>query len=470
MTKSTTALVWFRQDLRLHDHQALLYALDQGYHIIPVFILDDVNASEWKRGGASRWWLHQSLEKLNSDMGGRIVFRSGDASKIIPDLVKQSGAKAMFWNRCYEPWRIARDSAIKSTLKSEGITVETFKDLLLWEPWEVLKSDNTPYKVFTPFYRKGCLSKEPPGKPRPTPTKIQFADYKETGDLNDLGLMPDIKWYQGMDKAWTPGEKGARARLDAFLKNGLRNYKEDRNRPDLEHVSRLSPHLHFGEISIREVWHTSQAAGIAQGLERDLDHFCSELGWREFSYSLLYHEPKLPREPLQKRFNSMPWIKDDALLRRWQKGQTGIPIVDAGMRQLWQTGWMHNRVRMIVASLLVKNMMIHWHEGEDWFWDCLVDADLANNAASWQWVAGCGADAAPYFRIFNPITQGEKFDPRGDYIRTFVPELKNVSQQFVHKPWESPQPIAGYPAPIVDLPTTRQRALDAFATLKERAL
>lgn len=473
--KKETALLWFRQDLRIKDNPALLHAIENGYEIIPVFILDDQSAGDWKRGGAARWWLHQSLNALNKSLDNTIVFRSGDAKDVLNKLVKDTGASAVFWNRCYEPWRIARDKKIKENLKESGLTIETFNASLLWEPWEIKKDDGTPYKVFTPFYRKGCLGKSEPQEAQPAPKKIIFGSFENCGKLDDLELMPDIKWYKGMEKFWQPGEDGAQERLQDFLENGLKGYKEDRNRPDMENVSRLSPYLHNGEISPRDVWHKAKIAGMAQGCEKDLDHFCSELGWREFSYALLYHNPDIMRKPLQEKFEAFPWDKNDKALHAWQRGKTGIPIVDAGMRQLWETGWMHNRVRMIVASLLIKNMLLHWHHGEDWFWDTLVDADLANNSASWQWVAGCGADAAPYFRIFNPVTQSEKFDPDGTYIRRYVPELKNMPSKYIHKPWEAGPLILreanvslgkNYPMPIIDLKKSREVALEAFQGLK----
>lgn len=482
MTQKTspqkTALVWFRQDLRLSDNPALLHAVEQGYAVTPVFILDDGAADEWARGGASRWWLHQSLTALNASLDGHMVFRKGDAAQIIPQLIRECGAQAVFWNRCYEPWRIARDKDIKQSLIDDGVVVDTFNASLLWEPWTTLKDDGTPYKVFTPYYRKKCLTIEPPA-PRAAPEAIEFgAPAACNAGLDALGLMPDIEWYTDMAAFWQPGEAGAHERLAAFLEDGLKGYKEDRNRPDMENVSRLSPFLHNGEISPREVWHNAKAYAEVNGTpSSDIDHFCSELGWREFSYYLLYHFPDITWENLQKKFDAFPWDDNKSEeLERWQRGQTGIPIVDAGMRQLYQTGWMHNRVRMIVASLLVKNLLIHWHQGEEWFWDTLVDADLASNSASWQWVAGSGADAAPYFRIFNPLTQGEKFDPRGDYVRKYVPELKDMPQEFIHKPWEAGPLIlqaAGvklgdnYPMPIVDLKESRQRALKALESTKQ---
>lgn len=479
MPQNKTALLWFRQDLRLTDNPALLHAVHGGYKILPVFILDDENAGDWKRGGAQRWWLHQSLNALNESLEGKLVFRSGDAIKIMPQLVQDNGARAVFWNRCYEPWRIKRDKQIKEDLKAQDIEAESFNAHLLWEPWQIKKEDGDPYKVFTPFYRKGCLNHSEPDEPRAAPKNIDYADFKERGSVDDLKLMPTIKWYQGMAKEWEPGEKGARRRLDDFLEDGLRNYKEDRNRPDLKNVSRLSPHLHHGEISPRTVWHEAQIRGRQAHWDKDMDHFCSELGWREFSYSLLYHFPSITWENLQPKFNAFPWKSQESDdLKAWQCGQTGVPMVDAGMRELWQTGYMHNRVRMIVGSFLVKNLLIHWHRGEEWFWDTLVDADLANNSASWQWIAGSGADAAPYFRIFNPVTQGQKFDPNGDYVRQYVPELKNLPDKYLHAPWEADEATlekAGvelgktYPRPIVDLKESRERALEAFESTKKAA-
>lgn len=463
---SPAALLWFRQDLRLSDNPALRHAAENGYRIIPVFILDDANAGPWKHGGASRWWLHESLKALNASLGGRMIFRSGDARKILPGLIEQTGARTVFWNRLYEPWRIARDKEIKAALKDKGAEVETFNAALLWEPWEVLKDDGTPYKVFTPFYRKGCLSRPPPSLPQAAPDTIPLADHNDSSRLEDLALLPAIQWYSGMAKVWQPGETGAQARLKGFLEEGLHGYKEGRDYPGRENVSRLSPHIHFGEISPRALWHEAHARLTDKTFPAyDIDCYASELGWREFSHSLLYYNPTLPDRPLQKKFEAFPWHDAPESLTAWQRGLTGVPIIDAGMRQLWQTGWMHNRVRMIVASFLVKNLLIHWRHGEDWFWDCLVDADLANNAASWQWVAGCGADAAPYFRIFNPVTQGEKFDPTGDYVRAFVPELQSVPTKYIHQPWQSGLRL-NYPAPIIDLKTSRAGALAAFQTIK----
>ena len=435
--------------------------------IIPLYILDDHNSGEWKQGSASRWWLHQSLAALNASLDHKMVFESGDPLPVLENLMKETGATEIYWNRCYEPWRVERDKNIKEALKG----AKSFNGSLLFEPNTALKGDGTPYKVFTPFFKKGCLGRAPePREPLAAPTNLNLYSY-ESGTLDDLNLMPDIKWYEEMGQEWQPGEDSAQERLKAFMEEGLNGYKEGRNIPAGINVSRLSPHLHFGEISPNDAWYAAQKTMIAQSCKKDGEHFMSELGWREFSNSLLYHFPDLPRKNLQAKFDAFPWANDDKALLAWQKGQTGYPIVDAGMRELWQTGYMHNRVRMIAGSFLVKNLLLHWHHGEEWFWDTLLDADLANNSASWQWIAGCGADAAPYFRIFNPVTQGQKFDPNGEYVRRFVPELSKIPDKFLHNPWEAPDNVleyAGitlgdtYPKPIVDLKASRERALNAF--------
>ncbi len=466
------AIHWFRQDLRLSDNPALYEAAKQG-KVLPIYILDDNNAGEHRMGGASRWWLHHSLTALNDCLEGKLSVHCGDPEDILLELVKQQSVRAIYWNRCYEPWRIERDTQIKETLKTHDVETHSFNGSLIWEPWETLKNDGSPYRVFTQFYRRGCLQSRPPREPLPTPRHLDAVrDSANKLSIKELGLLPRIRWDKKMEPYWQIGEAGAFARLEAFLEHGLGNYKEGRNYPAKQHVSRLSPHLHWGEISPIQVWHTAKQTEHG----KDLEHFFSELGWREFSHSLLYHFPSLPRKNLQAKFDAFPWRDDEQRLKLWQQGQTGYPIVDAGMRELWQTGYMHNRVRMIVGSFLVKNLLLHWHHGEKWFWDCLVDADLANNSASWQWVAGCGADAAPYFRIFNPITQGHKFDPSGEYTRTYVPELKHLPDKYLFSPWEASQDIlqhAGvslgetYPNPIVPLMISRERALSAFAALKK---
>lgn len=475
MNKQDTVIVWFRQDLRLEDNPALAAAADSGARVLPVYILDDDSAGEWAMGAASRWWLHQSLVALRAALDDRLVVLQGKADQRIAELVKKTSAAGVFWNRCYEPWRIARDAELKKSLQSNDVTVRTFNGSLLFEPIAVAKADGTPYKVFTPFWRNGCLQGN--AKPRALvdkPANLAFAKAPTATKVADLELMPDQDWYESIAAEWSPGERGAADRLQRFLKKGIENYKSGRDRPDQNYVSRLSPHLHFGEVSPHQVWHAAKPLEKKEKLARDADHFLSELGWREFSHYLLFHWPEITRKNLQKKFNRFAWRKDKQALQRWQRGQTGFPIVDAGMRELWQTGYMHNRVRMIVGSFLVKNLLLHWHHGEDWFWDTLLDADLANNSAGWQWIAGSGADAAPYFRVFNPVLQGRKFDPHGKYVRRFVPELAELPDKFLQSPWEAPEEVldaAGirlgkhYPKPIVDLKESRERALAAFKAL-----
>jgi deoxyribodipyrimidine photo-lyase len=468
--------MWFRQDLRLADNPALVDACGRG-EIIPIYILDDENADSWKIGGASRWWLHHALEDLNRSLNQGLQLFKGEASAILSVLAHQTGAEAIVWNRCYEPWRIVRDANIKSALKGQGLDVQSFNGSLLWEPWQVLKKDSTPYKVFTPYYRRGCLSAVAPRQPIPIPKSINISKTSNHSlRLEDLNLLPKINWDGEMNARWDISEAAAHTRLDEFVMDDLQDYREGRNFPNKPNVSRLSPYLHFGQISPNIAWHRASEAGAFVTNEQSLDTFLSELGWREFSNYLLYHFPKLPTDNLQARFDLFPWAENtDADLKAWQRGNTGYPLVDAGMRELYNTGYMHNRVRMVVGSFLVKNLLVHWHHGERWFWDCLVDADLASNSASWQWIAGCGADAAPFFRIFNPITQSEKFDKQGAYIRRYVPELGNLPDKYIHAPWLAPSEIltaAGvdigidYPAPIIDIKESRERALAAFAVTK----
>lgn len=457
---ATPVIMWFRQDLRLSDNPALAAAAKAGT-IIPVYILDDVNAGAWAMGGASRWWLHHSLAALDEALGGTLAFYHGDARTILPALIAETGATGVYWNRCYEPWRIARDKAIKEDI--EG--AHSFKGCVLHEPWEVLKSDGTPYRVFTPFY-KANLARAAFGAPLPAPDAVYAPRPRSSLSLAGLALLPAApRWDKKMEPYWIPGEDGAQQRLHDFAEESLSSYKTGRDRPDRPHVSRLSPHLHFGEISPRQVWHHIGDRSEA---------FTRQLFWREFSISLLYYNPTLPTQPLAQKFTSFPWLRDDAALTAWQRGRTGFPLVDAGMRELWETGTMHNRVRMVVASFLIKDLLIHWTAGETWFWDTLCDADLANNSASWQWVAGCGADAAPYFRVFNPSGQGEKFDPEGDYVRRWVPELAKLPAKYIQTPWDAPDDVlraAGvilgktYPRPIVDHARARLRALALYKEL-----
>jgi deoxyribodipyrimidine photo-lyase len=476
MSETQKAIVWFRQDLRVSDNPALHAAARSGASIIPVYIHDDEDAGEWAPGSASRWWLRKSLAELNAALDGALHILRGPAAEIIARLVKDVDADAVYWNRCIEPWRVERDKKIKKELLDANIPAHTFNGSYLYDPAVVAKQDGTPYRVFTPFYRNGCQELSP-REPLPAPSDLRLDTIGRLEGLNEKPLLPAFPWFENDEHGWQPGEKGAHAALSAFLESGFEQYAEGRDRPDLDAVSRLSPHLHFGEISPHQVRHA--VIEHAGGTEDDCaDKFLSELGWREFSAHLLFHWPALPHDNLQKKFDRFPWAEDENARKAWQDGATGYPIVDAGMRQLGRTGYMHNRVRMIVASFLVKNLLQDWRFGAAFFWNGLLDADLANNSASWQWVAGSGADAAPYFRIFNPVTQGQKFDPQGNYVRRYLPELARMPDKYVHCPWDAPDHVldaAGvrlgkdYPRPIVDLKESRKRALDAYNGLKQRA-
>lgn len=470
MTKKV-AIHWFRQDLRLFDNPALTKAA-RHKTILPIYILDDKNAKDYAMGGASRWWLHHSLKILNASLDNRLSVYNGDPQTILDDILKRFDVEAVYWNRCYEPWRIKRDTCIKQNLKTRGIEVHTCNGSLLWEPWDITKNDGTPYKVFTPFYRKGCLRAQDPPAPLSKPQTMTYVDDPDQIGITALNLLDNISWYKQFACHWDIGEDAAHKRFESFIDEGLAFYKDGRNNPAKPYVSRLSSHLHFGEISPNQIWHALRSLRD----DKHIDHFCSELAWREFSYNQLYHNPELPRKNIQSKFDAFPWNENIDNLKAWQTGNTGVPMVDAGMRELWQTGYMHNRVRMIVGSFLVKNLQLHWHYGQRWFWDTLLDADLANNSASWQWIAGCGADAAPYFRIFNPVTQGQKFDPDGDYIRHYIPEIALLPNKYLFNPWKAPALIlkqaaielgSNYPHPIVDLKQSRESALTAFQSLKQ---
>jgi deoxyribodipyrimidine photo-lyase len=467
-------IVWFRNDLRIQDNPALQTAINHG-EIMPIYIYEEKIHHHKNIGSASKWWLHHSLNSLNKSLKNSLNIYVGDAQKILSELINKHQIAGVFWNRRYEPLSVANDSKIKKFIREQNIICDSFNGSLLWEPHEVLKSDNTPYKVFTHFYRKGCLqSTKAPRLPTKTPENFAIFHDKDTKKIDDLQLLPTISWDKTMQKTWQIGEKFAYEKMQNFVKTALGDYKIGRDFPAQKKVSQLSPHLHFGEISPNQIWHYAKQNYQEKTGEKNLDSFLSELGWREFSAYLLFHFPNLPSDNFQPRYNHFKWQSNHKLLTAWQKGQTGLPIVDAGMRELWQTGYMHNRVRMIVGSFLVKNLLIDWREGEKWFWDCLVDADLASNCASWQWVAGSGADAAPYFRIFNPILQGEKFDPEGEYTKKFVPELKNLPAKYLFKPFEAPAEVLksanirlgiDYPLPIIDLEKSRNLALETFKSL-----
>ncbi len=474
-------IIWFRQDLRLQDNPALAAALKNGGAVLPVYILDPASETDWPAGGASRWWLHHSLASLDATLrerGSRLLLAQGESGAVLRALLTQTGATAVYWNRRYEPASIAGDKALKADLTSAGIDAKSFNASLLFEPHTVQNKSGGPFQVFTPFWRH-CLA-----LPVDTPVKLPAGDFTAltkwpaSFELADLKLLPTIKWDTGLAAAWVPGEAAALKRLKQFTAGAMADYAEQRNRPDTAGTSALSPYLHFGEIGPRQIWAAVRALSKDSGVfpaNRGGQVFLSEVGWREFAYHLLFHFPQTPGEPLRKEFAAFPWRKDARQLLAWQKGRTGYPIVDAGLRQLWATGWMHNRVRMIVASFLVKHLRISWQEGAAWFWDTLVDADLASNTLGWQWTAGCGADAAPYFRIFNPFLQGAKFDPEGNYVRRWVPELARMPAEFIHLPWEAPMDVlaaAGvtlgrdYPHPLVDHGEARVAALAALESIR----
>ncbi len=475
---SDTTLLWFRLDLRLSDNPALLAALRHGGPVIPVFIWAPEEEGRWQPGAASRWWLHQSLTQLESSLrqrGSRLIVREGPALDTLRGLLDETGATGVYWNRRYEPAIAARDRNLEMSLPKDGQRVESFNGLLLFEPCTVRTQRDEPYQVFSAFW-KACLASQQPATPGPAPGELSGPQrWPATLGLDELGLEPQVDWAGGLRSSWRPGETGAQAELDRFLEESLADYPTRRDRPDQVGTSRLSPHLHFGEISVRQVWDAVRRA--RHGRSTAGQSYLRELGWREFAYHLLFHFPHTPEQPLRENFSDFPWQLDANGLRSWQCGQTGYPIVDAGMRELWQTGWMHNRVRMIVASFLVKDLLISWRDGASWFWDTLVDADLANNTLGWQWTAGCGADAAPYFRIFNPVSQGERFDPDGDYVRRLVPELGALPRQWIHQPWEAPAHVLAaanvelgrhYPRPAVDHREARARALGAFQRIKSQ--
>jgi len=474
------AIVWFRQDLRLEDNPALHAAVQRG-PIIPVYIWSPEDEGGWAPGAASRVWLHHALERLSAALGKhrlRLTLRQGPAAAELEALIRETNATAVYWNRRYEPAAIARDAAIKKTLSDKGAEVKSFNGALLFEPWEVENLSGKPYQVFTQFW-KTCLKRPEPAGPLPTPTPFTLPGaWPESAALDDLGLQPAFDWARGIRESWAFGEDAAHARLETFLDEAVHAYGDQRDRPDSDGTSRMSPYLHTGAISPRQIWHAVQQRGPELGGGGGAEKFLAEIGWREFSHHLLYHFPHTVDAPLRTQFEAFPWCHDAGALRAWQRGRTGYPMVDAGMRELWHTGWMHNRVRMIAASFLVKHLLQPWQEGARWFWDTLVDADLANNTQGWQWTAGCGADAAPYFRIFNPITQGRKFDPNGDFVRRWIPELAELPAKYIHGPWEAPASVlndAGvtlgetYPAPIVDHQEARERALAAFEATKVHA-
>ncbi|UCD28025.1 MAG: deoxyribodipyrimidine photo-lyase [Planctomycetota bacterium] len=480
--KNQPTIVWFRQDLRLDDNPALLAAIERGGPVIPVYIWSPREESRWSPGGAGRWWLHHSLVALDKQLrriGSHLVVRKGNTLTNIKELVRETGANAVFWNRCYEPDVMKRDRRIENALEKPGMVVRAFNGSLLYEPWNILNKQGKPFRVFTAFW-KTCLSLDEPEKPCSPPSSLPAVKKRLKSLLpKDLVLLPRLDWAAGIRSTWKVDEQFAREQLSAFIKEHLSEYQSDRDRPDLMGTSRMSPYLHWGQISPRRIWYMiAQKIKNKRGTKfRSSAHaYLRQLGWREFAYHLLYHYPHTTERPLYEAFSNFPWARNMRALRAWQRGRTGYPMVDAGMRELWHTGWMHNRVRMIVASFLVKHLLIPWQEGAKWFWDTLVDADLANNTLGWQWSAGCGADAAPYFRIFNPVTQGYKFDPEGDYVRQWIPEIGKLPNKLIHEPWTADSASladAGvklgrtYPRPIIDHADARERALAAYQRIKK---
>ncbi len=469
-------ILWFRKDLRLADNSALAAAIAVGAPIVPVFIWSPREAGHWVPGAASRWWLHQALKHLGEQwqqLGGRLVLRQGESLSVLRELIAAADAERVHWNRRYEAPLRQVDAHIKMTLRDDGIEVKSFNSSLLNEPHTVSTGGNQPYKVYTPYWKK-VRDRKIEDPIEPDLDRVSSPEhFPRSESLDALSLLPKVPWYRKFEQYWEVGEAAAWKRLQAFTNAAVDHYANDRDRPDHEGTSRLSPYLHWGHIGPRQVVAHLRAKHDLQATGPQV--YLKEIYWREFAYNVLYHFPNTPDDPLQSKYADFPWRPDAQALQAWQRGRTGYPIVDAGMRQLYETGWMHNRVRMIVSSLLVKHLLQDWREGAKWFWDTLVDADLASNTLGWQWSGGCGADAAPYFRVFNPITQGRKFDPEGAYVRRHVPELEKLPARYIHTPWEVPPSVldsAGvelgktYPKPLIDHKQGRERALAAFERFK----
>ena len=476
-------VVWFSRDLRLSDHAALSFAADADGPVVPLFVWAPEEHGGWAPGGAHRWWLGESLAALDADLrsrGSRLTLRTGPSLAAIRDVLAATGAERVVWHSHVAPELRERDARVREALQDDGVEVRLFAGRILHDPTEIQTGSGGPYHVYGPFWRKLQAQMdvgEPLATPRLGETRAPAA-WPESATLDSFDLsaieQDGVDWAGGMRDFWTPGEAGAHARLERFLDLAV-DYDDDRNRPDLRHTSELSPHLHWGEVSPRQVW-TSTNRWVSNGPTREAaDKFLSELAWREFSYHLLFHYPGTTDRPLKEKFAPFEWDDDEGAFRAWRRGQTGYPIVDAGMRQLWALGWMHNRVRMITGSFLTKDLLISWVRGARYFWDTLCGGDLANNTMGWQWVAGSGADAQPFFRIFNPVSQAERYDPAGDFVREWVPELAGLPAKWIHKPWEAPDGVladAGvtlgetYPRPIVDHGERRDEALARYQKIR----
>ncbi len=475
-----TALVWFRRDLRLADNPALAHAVGTYDRVVPVFVWAPTEAGDWPPGGAHRWYLHHSLKSLDAALrakGSRLILRQSASLDALRGVLDETGAEAVFWNRRYEPAIVERDARVMTALRSDGCDVLDFEGYLLHDPDAIRTGAGTPYQVFTPFWKSlqtHLEVRDPLPVPRMGETKAPDV-WPRSEPLESLHLLPEKSWDAGFYDVWTPGEATAQERLAAFTEHALIDYATARNDLAADGTSRLSMRLHWGELSARQVWQHVRGWQQNGAMKQAADAFLREVAWREFAYHLLHHFPHTTGHPLKEKFAGFPWEDDPDALEKWQRGQTGFPVVDAGMRQLWQTGWMHNRARLVVASFLTKDLLLPWQKGARWFWDTLIDGDLANNTLNWQWSAGSGADAQPFFRIFNPVSQSKKFDPDGDYIRRWVPELAALPTRHLHAPWEAPADVlrkAGvtlgetYPRPLVEHKAARARALEAFAAIK----
>jgi len=469
-----TIIVWFRRDLRLNDNKALCSAREDGARVVPVYVFAPDEEEPWPPGAAGRWWLHHSLAALDKDLrrlGSRLLIFRGDALSTLLMLRERCGASAVYWNRLYDPATVARDARVKTALDKLGVGARSFAGYLLREPWEVLSGAGSPYKVFTP-YSRASLAHGDPAAPTGAFTAGDPVDAGIDDDgLEALRLLPRIPWHHGLAEQWQAGEAQAWRRAERFIETRAAGYDTGRDLPGEDGISRMSPHLHFGEISPRALWHAVLHGQGSESREELARPYLRQLLWRDFAHQLLYHFPHITERNFKPAFDAFPWRDDSTIADAWRRGETGIPLVDAGMRELWRTGFMHNRVRMNTASFLTKNAGVHWRVGASWFWDTLVDANLANNTMGWQWVAGSGPDAAPYFRIFNPVTQGRRFDPRGDYVRRWLPELAALPERYVHSPWTAPADVlshaglnlgADYPEPVLDLKESRKWALEAY--------